>query len=90
MLSPGTEAYDRGGKFAQYRRLDSLQDYVLISSDKLTVEIFRFNERGKWELTPYGQGDTIQLSSVNLRFSIEQLYEDVELTDSPNPKASMR
>ena len=84
VLSPGTEAYDRGGKFAQYRRMESLQEYVLISSDRITVEIFRLNERGKWELTPYAQGETIQLSSVELEFPIEQLYEEVELAELPN------
>ncbi len=61
VLSPGTEAYDRGGKFAQYRRIESLQEYVLIGSDRITVEIFRLNERGKWELTPYVEGEGINV-----------------------------
>jgi len=77
VLSPSTEAYDRGGKFAQYRRLASLQEYVLISSDRISVEIFRLNETGKWELTPYASGDCIYLSSLDLQFPIEQLYEDI-------------
>ncbi|HSM83753.1 MAG TPA: Uma2 family endonuclease, partial [Nodosilinea sp.] len=75
---------ERGGKFAQYRRLESLQEYVLISSDRIAVEVFCLNERGKWELTPYAQGETIQLSSVALEFPIEQLYVDVELAEPPN------
>ena len=41
VLSSSTESHDRGEKFAQYRRLDSLQEYVLISSTKPSVEIFR-------------------------------------------------
>ncbi len=40
MLSPSTEAYDRGDKFAHYRRLASLQTYVLVSQDKIRVESF--------------------------------------------------
>ncbi len=41
VLSPSTEAYDRGEKFAHYRRLESLQEYVLIAQDKIRVEHFR-------------------------------------------------
>src|SRR6476661_5007696 len=40
VLSPSTEAYDRGEKFAHYRKLDTLSDYVLISQDKARVEHF--------------------------------------------------
>ncbi len=46
VLSPGTEAYDRGGKFALYRRLDSLQEYVLMGSQVKSVEVFRRSDRG--------------------------------------------
>jgi len=80
VLSPTTEAYDRGGKFAQYRRIESLKEYVLISSDSVNVEIFRLNQNNKWELTPYGQGDEIHLVSVDLKFSIDLLYEDINLS----------
>ena len=53
VLSPSTEAFDRGEKFRQYRRLPSLQEYVLMSADTMMVEVFRLNEQRKWELTPY-------------------------------------
>ncbi len=79
VLSQTTEAYDRGAKFSQYRRLESLREYVLISSDQISVEIFRLNERGKWELTPYAINDTIQFTSIDFEFSIDLLYEEVEL-----------
>lgn len=79
VLSQTTEAYDRGAKFRQYRRLSSLQEYVLISSDQMGVDIFRLNERGKWELTAYTAGDALQFASVNFECSMELLYEDVEL-----------
>ncbi|MBW4443987.1 MAG: Uma2 family endonuclease [Plectolyngbya sp. WJT66-NPBG17] len=55
VLSPTTEAYDRGNKFAQYRKLESLKEYVLISSDAVNVDVFRLNENKKWELTSYSQ-----------------------------------
>ncbi|MBF2028882.1 MAG: Uma2 family endonuclease, partial [Oscillatoriales cyanobacterium C42_A2020_001] len=80
VLSQTTEAYDRGAKFSQYRRLESLREYVLISSDQISVEIFRLNERGKWELTPYAINDTIQFTSIDFKFPIDLLYEEVELS----------
>ena len=43
VLSPSTEAYDRGGKFALYRRLESLQEYVLVGSETKLVDVFRRN-----------------------------------------------
>lgn len=78
VLSPSTEAFDRGEKFSQYRRLASLQEYVLISSVKQSVEIFRLNDRQKWELTPHREGEIIQFSSIEVECPIELLYEAVE------------
>ncbi|OLP20036.1 hypothetical protein BST81_02005 [Leptolyngbya sp. 'hensonii'] len=78
VLSQTTEAYDRGSKFSQYRRLASLREYVLISSEQINVDIFRLNERGKWELTSYIASDTIQLTSIDFAFPLDLLYEEVE------------
>jgi Uma2 family endonuclease len=52
VLSPSTASYDRGAKFADYRLLDSLQEYVLIDPETRTVEVFRKNAFGIWELHP--------------------------------------
>lgn len=79
VLSPSTEAYDRGGKFKLYRRLSSLQEYVLVGSESQSVEVFRRNPSGSWEFMAYGEGDEITLSSIDLRVAIEAFYEDVVL-----------
>jgi Uma2 family endonuclease len=79
VLSASTEAYDRGGKFKLYRRLDSLQEYVLVSSEAQSVEIFRRNASGSWEFMPYGEGDEITLTSIDLTVPIAAFYEDVVL-----------
>jgi Uma2 family endonuclease len=50
----------------------------------VNVEVFRLNERQKWELTPYGTGEIIQLVSIEFECPIEVLYEDVELAPEPN------
>ncbi|MEB3230405.1 MAG: Uma2 family endonuclease [Leptolyngbyaceae bacterium] len=77
VLSPSTEAYDRGGKFALYRRLDSLQEYVLVGSETKTVEVFRRGENGTWAFMPYEEGDEIELTSVGLTIPISAIYDDV-------------
>jgi len=78
VLSPSTSAYDRGEKFAAYRKLSSLQEYVLIDSERMGVEVFRRNKAGRWELHPFdAPGQHITLESVELRLLLDTLYEDV-------------
>ncbi|MBA3921194.1 MAG: Uma2 family endonuclease [Nostocaceae cyanobacterium] len=93
VLSPGTEAFDRGDKFKHYRRIKTLKEYVLIDAEKTCVECYRLNERGKWELTSYSIDDTFDetiklintevdelefsLTSLDFNFPISLLYEDV-------------
>lgn len=77
VLSPSTEAYDRGGKFALYRRLTTLQEYVLVSSETKAVEVFRRNAAGEWRYLPYGEDDTIEFVSVGVTVSVNSIYEDV-------------
>lgn len=85
VLSPGTETYDRSHKFQHYRRLPSLQQYVLISSDRVNIESFQLNAAAKWELTPYGAGDQVEFSGIECVLPIETLYEAVTL---PPPSAT--
>jgi Uma2 family endonuclease len=79
ILSPRTEAYDRGGKFQLYRRLESLREYVLVGSESMTVEVFQLNALGVWEFFPYGPGDEVLLNSIDLSVAIDRIYEDVLL-----------
>ncbi len=87
VVSPGTEAYDRGGKFTLYRRLDSLKEYVLVGSEANTVEVFRRNSDGSWAFIPYGLGETIELASLGIMVSMEAIYEDVFLDQEDSETA---
>ena len=91
VLSNSTEAFDRGKKFRHYRRIKTLQEYVLIDPDAMSVECYRLNDRGKWELTHYiGSDETssdeepvqVELTSVDLSFPIEALYENISLSET--------
>lgn len=77
VLSPSTEAFDRGAKFADYRTLETLQEYVLISQERFSVECFRRNSQGQWVLYTFGVGEEVEFASVDFRCEIAALYEDV-------------
>ena len=74
VLSQSTEAYDRGGKFRLYRKNPVLQDYLLVSSTSLEVDLYHKDEAGRWIILHYQSGDTITLKSLGLSFPIEQIY----------------
>ncbi|MFE1746209.1 Uma2 family endonuclease [Coleofasciculus sp. H7-2] len=77
VLSPTTAAFDRGEKFADYRTLETLREYVLINQERVSLECFRRNAEGRWVLYPYGEGEEVHLASVDFRCAIAALYEDV-------------
>jgi Uma2 family endonuclease len=84
VLSPTTEAYDRGAKFAHYRRLESLKEYVLVSQDKILVE--RYTRQGDdWVLSEFsGLADTLELASIDCAISVREIYAKVKF-DASSP-----
>ena len=80
VLSPSTEAADRGIKFAKYRQFSTLQEYVLVKAEQPGVEMFRSNRQGQWVLSEYALGDSLQLESVNLEIAIADLYRQVQFS----------
>ncbi|MEI6329416.1 MAG: Uma2 family endonuclease [Pseudanabaena sp.] len=80
VLSPSTEAYDRGFKFSQYRQFDSLQEYVLVQVEQPIVEVFQRNQDGKWWFSEYALGDRLFLRSINLEISVEDLYKQIQFS----------
>ncbi len=77
VLSPSTEAFNRGDKFADYRQIETLEEYVLVSQDRINVECFRRNDQGRWVLYPYSAEDELELTSISFKCPIVELYEDV-------------
>jgi len=76
VLSDSTEGHDRGEKFAHYRRLASLQEYVLVSQRAALVEVYRRNEAGRWELYEYRSGEQAELVSVGAKVEVDEIYRD--------------
>jgi Uma2 family endonuclease len=80
VLSDSTEAYDRGGKFRMYRNNPVLQDYLLVSSTRIEMDLYHKKDTGEWIIINYKEDDTIELKSINLNFAIEQVYRGLTLT----------
>ena len=78
VLSESTEAYDRGEKFAHYRRLDTLREYVLVAQNKIRIEHFR-REGEEWILSEVSGPDaTLHLASIDCHVAVAAIYEKVE------------
>ena len=77
VLSPNTAAYDRGVKFSHYRRLASLEEYVLIDLDTRSTDCYRKGADGLWVLHPFARGEAVALASVALELTAQQLFAEV-------------
>ncbi|HYT34411.1 MAG TPA: Uma2 family endonuclease [Ktedonobacteraceae bacterium] len=79
VLSPSTEATDRGKKFRYYQSCPSIQEYVLISTQEQAVDVYRRATNNLWTLHPFGPGDEVELKSIDASIPIDALYENVIL-----------
>ena len=89
VLSPSTETWDRGGKFQNYQQIESLREYVLVSSDKPLVETFRRQNAGSvaWiYVAAAGPDARVSLASLGVDLPLTEIYSGVEFpppTDRP-------
>ena len=83
VLSPSTEARDRGEKFAQYRQLESLHEYILISQESVHVE--HYLRRGtQWLLTEFRDSDDVlSIIAADCELPLQHIYRLVEFPDEP-------
>ncbi|TPQ26985.1 Uma2 family endonuclease [Methylomonas koyamae] len=90
VLSPSTEAFDRGAKFAAYRQLDSLQSYWLIDSRTQAIDCFRRTADNAWLLHSHtGPGDKLAIPELNLELDFAEIYADVALDSEPPLTATL-
>lgn len=75
VLSDSTEADDRGEKFAHYRRLASLQEYVLVAQKAQRIEVYR-REGDRWMLSEHGPGTVVELASIGAQVPVDEVYLD--------------
>lgn len=82
VLSPTTEAYDRGDKFGHYRTVSTLSDYLLVSQSKLLVEHYVRQPNDSWLLTLYQEpSQTVTIQSIECSLLLEEIYEKVSVEE---------
>jgi Uma2 family endonuclease len=80
VLSPSTEAYDRGRRFEQYRSIESLREYLLVASDRVHADLYRRQQDGRWLLTSASRPeDVLNFDSVGARLLLSDVYDKVDL-----------
>ena len=77
ILSPTTAAYDRGLKFGHYRTLSSLEEFLLVDLDTRVTDCYRKGADGLWVLHPFARGEAVELASVGLTLTADQLFAEV-------------
>ncbi|MGI8989663.1 MAG: Uma2 family endonuclease [Bryobacteraceae bacterium] len=81
VLSKSTEGHDRGFKFAQYWKLDSLKAYILVSQDEARVESFERRSEEQWILTEYvGMEAVCRIGSIDCNIQLSEIYDKVPFT----------
>ncbi len=84
VLSKSTEAYDRGDKFAHYRQLPSVREYVLVSQDRPLVERFVRQPDDTWVLTEFsGLTQTFKFGTIAAAVPLADIYRGVSLPENP-------
>ena len=80
VLSKSTEAYDRGEKFARYKRSASLREYVLVSQRRPQIDVYRRQEDGSWNVvSAEGLDAQIRLESIDCTLRLAEIYEGITL-----------
>lgn len=86
VVSDSTEAYDRGQKFAYYRRLESLRTYLLIAQDRVAVDLYQRQDDGRWTLQSFDALDAeMKLSSIDARLALVEVYDKVDAVLGARP-----
>lgn len=91
VLSKRTEAYDRGEKWRHYQKLSSLREYVLVSSQRIAVEVFRRVLGGEWIYVSYGPGEVVSVPSLELELAVDAIYSgwaELQAAEAAEPVAT--
>lgn len=87
VLSPSTEAWDRGGKWTCYQQLTSLTDYLLVSQDRVQIEHYVRAPDGSWRYTrETGLKSIINVASINCRIALADVYAGIEVPPPAPPR----
>lgn len=83
VLSPSTENVDRGTKLLYYQAYPTIQDYLMIGSQSILVEVYH-REKSRWTLSRYGLQDEVEIESLGITFLVHDVYKKTSLTRQTN------
>jgi Uma2 family endonuclease len=86
VLSPSTEGYDRGAKFAHYRRIESLREVLLVSQVERVIEHYARQGDGSWRLTTWTERQSVPVAALGCDLALDDVYEKVDSL-APEPEA---
>jgi Uma2 family endonuclease len=85
VLSPSTEATDRGEKLLYYQEYSTIQDYIMADSQSIRIEVYH-REEDSWKLRTYGPDSTVRLESFDIQFPTNSVYRGMKLAGTRNNK----
>jgi len=77
VLSPSTEAYDRGKKFSYYRACLTIEEYILVDTQQQAIDFYRREQETFWKLSPLGSDDQVKIQSLGISFPVTAIYENI-------------
>jgi Uma2 family endonuclease len=77
VLSPSTEGVDRREKLRNYRFIETLKEYVIVSADERKVEVYRLEPGAEWHAYTFSGSELVELCSVGVTMPMDVAYEDV-------------
>jgi Uma2 family endonuclease len=84
VLSPTTEARDRGKKSLLYRSSETIQEYLIVNADAPIIELFRREKNNFWTLYTLRQNDTVELTSLTIHFPVMDVYQNTSFVEEEN------
>jgi Uma2 family endonuclease len=81
VLSPSTEYIDRGKKSLYYRECSTIQEYMIVDSQSIMIEVYHRDD-GKWTITTFGPGSEVKLESLDIQFPIDSIYRGMKLSET--------
>jgi Uma2 family endonuclease len=79
VLSDSSERWDRGGKFRNYRAIESLRDYIIVSQHERSIEVYSRNAQGRWMLYEASGGETVRVSALDGVLEVDEVYRGITL-----------
>ncbi len=77
VLSSSTESYDRGEKFTEYKSIESLKEYLLVSQKQQHITLYTKHNERFWFQSEYFEGETLKLESLECELSIDEIYQGI-------------